>query len=83
MALIHIARERGQYAAYGYGGVNYSDSPIGAFIGLKLKRMHKLGLIGNKYPMTRYEWVAEMTRILTNKYSHTYKRINKEFSVRF
>lgn len=82
MALIHISRESGKYAARGYGQVNYSDSPIGAFVGLKLMRMYSLGMIGSKYPLDRIAWVSEMVRVITKKHSHTHKRINKEFSIR-
>ncbi|WP_220703944.1 hypothetical protein [Citrobacter braakii] len=82
MALIHIRMEYGIYIARGYGEVYSSKSPIGAYIGVKLMRMYTIGLIGNKYPLMRLEWINIMVKKLSKKYSQDLKMLNKRFSIR-
>ncbi|EBY0570153.1 hypothetical protein DVF56_07690 [Salmonella enterica subsp. enterica serovar Newport] len=82
MAIIHIRMENGIYIARGYGEVYSSKSPIGAYIGVKLMRMYTLGLIGNKYPFMRLEWISIMVKELSKKYSHDLKMLNKRLSTK-
>lgn len=80
MALIHITRENGKYIARGYGHSNASHSPISAYVGLKLMRMYRLGLIGSKYPFTRIEWIHIQAKNITNKLSMERKLMNQRFA---
>lgn len=74
--------ENGNYIASGYGQVYGSKTPIGAYIGLKLMRMYMLGLIGNKYPLMRIEWVNLMVKSLAKKYSQDLKILNEKLATK-
>ena len=82
MAIIHIRMKNGNYIASGYGQVYGSKTPIGAYIGLKLMRMYMLGLIGNKRPLMRIEWIDQMVKSLARKYSQDLKMLNEKLSTK-
>lgn len=82
MALIHLKKEQGKWVAYGYGTLHRADTPVGAYIGLKVFRAYLAGLICSKYPMERTRWASIMVESLAKKYSHLNKLLNEQFSIK-
>ncbi|MCU6243325.1 hypothetical protein [Enterobacter asburiae] len=73
MALVHVKKEKGKYVARGYGDKYVANNPIEAFIGLKLFRAYRLGLIcTSKYPFLKIEWITLKASDLSKKYSQSF-----------
>lgn len=80
MSLIHIKYESGKWVSYGYGTSYSGASPVAAYIGLKIFRCYRDGLICSKYPLQRTAWMGIKLHDLSKKYSQLTKIMNARFT---